>query len=169
GSNSSSPSNLYNVNGTLYFTADNGINGLELWKSDGTAAGTVLAKDINERTLSSSPNKLIDVNGTLYFIANDGVNGSQLWKVDPTTGNPVRLVVPNLYGNNADYIDSLTNVGGKLYFRSFYYNNDYTIYRPLYTIDSTTGNPITVAGVSYVDNITNVNGILYFQAYDNSN
>ena len=41
------PRNLTNVNGTLFFTADDGTNGRELWKSDGTAAGTVLVKDIS--------------------------------------------------------------------------------------------------------------------------
>lgn len=34
------------MDGTLYFRADNGLNGYELWKSDGTEAGTVMAKDI---------------------------------------------------------------------------------------------------------------------------
>ena len=34
------------MGGTLFFTANDGIHGLELWKSDGTAAGTVLVKDI---------------------------------------------------------------------------------------------------------------------------
>src|SRR5262249_61137988 len=38
---------LTNVNGTLFFLANDGVSGRELWKSDGTAAGTVLAKDIN--------------------------------------------------------------------------------------------------------------------------
>jgi ELWxxDGT repeat protein len=164
GTGSSSPSNLFSVNGTLYFTADNGINGLELWKSDGTTAGTVLAKDINGRTLGSNPTDLIDVDGTLYFKANDGINGTQLWKIDSATGNPVKLAVPNLLGNNADYLDSFTKVGNKLYFRNSYYNNDFTIYRPLYTIDSTTGNPVIVSGISSVDSLKNINGVLYFQA-----
>ena len=35
-----------NVNGVLYFRADDGVHGAELWKSDGTAAGTVMVKDI---------------------------------------------------------------------------------------------------------------------------
>ncbi|MFM7795074.1 MAG: ELWxxDGT repeat protein, partial [Microcystis panniformis] len=55
GSNSSSPSRLFAIGNTLYLTADNGINGVELWVSDGTSAGTVLAKDINERSPSSNP------------------------------------------------------------------------------------------------------------------
>src|SRR5262245_46674214 len=42
GPNSSNPQNLANVNGTLYFATSNPTTGTELWKSDGTAAGTVL-------------------------------------------------------------------------------------------------------------------------------
>ncbi len=45
-SGSSYPSSLTNVGGTLFFVANDGINGFELWKSDGTAAGTVLVVDI---------------------------------------------------------------------------------------------------------------------------
>jgi ELWxxDGT repeat protein len=38
----SSPSGLLNVNGTLLFEANDGTHGLQLWKSDGTVAGTLM-------------------------------------------------------------------------------------------------------------------------------
>ena len=60
---SSNPSQLTVVGKTLYFTADDGIHGRELWRSDGTARGTRLVKDIvsghrglqSQRTPSDSP------------------------------------------------------------------------------------------------------------------
>ena len=48
----------------------------ELWKSDGTASGTVMVKDINSGSGSSSPSSLTAVGNTLYFRANDGTNGT---------------------------------------------------------------------------------------------
>ena len=84
GSSASSPTNLTNVNGTLYFKANDGVNGIELWKSDGTAAGTVMVKDIYAGASSSSPTNLTNVNGQLIFSADNGVNGTELWKSDGT-------------------------------------------------------------------------------------
>ena len=55
GSSSSNPSYLANVNGTVIFSANDGTNGFELWKSDGTADGTVLVKDIASGSSSSDP------------------------------------------------------------------------------------------------------------------
>src|SRR4051794_37752518 len=39
------------LNGISYFTANDGINGEELWRSDGTAAGTWTVKNINPNYL----------------------------------------------------------------------------------------------------------------------
>src|SRR5262249_35204167 len=72
--------------GVAYFSADNGSAGQELWKSDGTASGTVLVKNIASGSANSSPQSLTDVNGAVYFVAHDGSDANQLWKTDGTSG-----------------------------------------------------------------------------------
>jgi ELWxxDGT repeat protein len=67
------------VNDTLFFQATDGEHGMELWTSDGTAAGTALVKDINPGANGSFPGQFINVNGTLFFTADDGVHGAEFW------------------------------------------------------------------------------------------
>ena len=55
----SSPSYLTNVNGTLFFFANDGTHGDQLWESNGTAAGTVMVKDING-TVGANPKYLTE-------------------------------------------------------------------------------------------------------------
>jgi len=74
-----------------FFAADadpsSGSN-VELWKSDGTVAGTELAADVNPAG-SSDPRELVPAGGGLYFSAAPGASGSPgsrgLWKTDGTT------------------------------------------------------------------------------------
>ena len=91
GSGGSFPFALANVNGALYFQADDGADGVELWKSDGTAAGTVMVTDINPGADGSYPSELANVNGTLYFNADDGADGVELWKSDGTAAGTVMV------------------------------------------------------------------------------
>ena len=86
----SSAHNLTNVSGTLYFTARDERDGQQLWKSDGTAAGTVMVKAINPSG-SSDTTGLTNVNGTLYFAANDGTDGEELWKSNGTAAGTVMV------------------------------------------------------------------------------
>ena len=65
------PELLTAVGNTLYFRANDGINGRELWKSDGTVSGTVMVKDIDTDD-DGYPEQLTAVGNTLYFRANDG-------------------------------------------------------------------------------------------------
>src|SRR5947209_14344259 len=68
------------LNGYYYFSASDGAHGNELWRTDGTSAGTALVKDINAGKNSSSPHYLTNVNGVLYFVATDAAHGAELWK-----------------------------------------------------------------------------------------
>ncbi|TRU97548.1 MAG: hyalin, partial [Microcystis wesenbergii Mw_QC_S_20081001_S30D] len=52
---------------------------------DGTAAGTVLVKDIRPGSYGSYPFSLTAVGNTLFFTANDGVNGWELWALNVGT------------------------------------------------------------------------------------
>jgi ELWxxDGT repeat protein len=73
------PNHLTAVDGVLYFTAFVPATGIERWRSDGTATGTVLVADIRPGGARSDPHELAFVNGALYFAANDGRNGTEPW------------------------------------------------------------------------------------------
>ncbi len=69
---------LTEVNGVLFFQAHDGVHGKELWKSDGTAAGTVLVKDITPGPASAAVfathhlSNFIEFNNILYFVCYHG-------------------------------------------------------------------------------------------------
>lgn len=84
------------MDSTLYFMADDGLTGYELWKSDGTAEGTIQVKDINPGVDSASPVNLVAVGDSLYFSANDGVIGAELWRTDGAITELVKDINPIL-------------------------------------------------------------------------
>ncbi|HEX5152307.1 MAG TPA: T9SS type A sorting domain-containing protein [Parafilimonas sp.] len=85
-------SNLYNVTnvkGTLFFTVFNGIDQV-LWKSDGTAAGTMQLKDMNPGGRNVYWYKEFEnAGGTLIFSFYDDIHGSEIWKSDGTEAGTV--------------------------------------------------------------------------------
>jgi ELWxxDGT repeat protein len=95
---------LTEVGGELYFSASDGVNGYELWKSDGTPDGTVIVKDIFAGSSRALPRYLTNVDGTLYFTADDGMHGREPWVyVPPGTVAARRVFYNNSFfdGNNA--------------------------------------------------------------------
>jgi gliding motility-associated-like protein len=88
-------SNLKAANGLLFFSADDQVNGIELWKSDGTEAGTQMVKDIKlEFSLSgndASPTNLMSIGNKLIFAASSIEYGLELWVSDGTEAGTTLL------------------------------------------------------------------------------
>ena len=179
GSDSSSPASFIEFNNKVYFGADDGVNGTELWVSDGTAEGTKLAVDINPGSDSSDPRDLIEFNGKLYFGADNGIDGEELLVSDGTAEGTKLLADINPGGNSSDdyfeygssYPGPFFEFNGKLYFGAQGGDG-----KELWTSDGTTQGTMLVADIyratsyfydgSFPRNFTEFNNKLYFIADD---
>ena len=136
------PNNFASLNGIVYFSADNGSNGFELWKSDGTDAGTEMVKDINPGSGSSfSTSTPITVfNNEMFFLYSN-----KLWKSDGTDAGTVEVKNLEAYvkgifvfnskmyifnGSNSFWISDGTTSGTtkiEVDVQEFFHNNEYGI------------------------------------------
>ena len=104
------------VGSQLFFVANDGVHGDELWRSNGTPAGTVQVSDIAIGPTSSLPDQFTAAgSSTLYFVAEDGIWGRELWRTDGTAPGTRRVTDINLGSGNSNPLD-LTVVGSRLYF-----------------------------------------------------
>jgi ELWxxDGT repeat protein len=158
--NNSSPTNLTDVNGTLFFTATANDGSTELFKSNGTAAGTA------ELTFNGQGNgisSLVSFHNKLFFS-----NNNNLWTSDGTVAGTVPFV-----GNGDNVYTSLSTdaiVANKLYFVAFDVpNNGYNLW---VSDGSNAGtHPVELNSLAVPDgnyaNLTAVNGKVFFTSYNN--
>ena len=155
-----------------FFTANNGVNGRELWKTDGTSEGTVLVKNINTISPdgSSNPYQMTGLNGAFYFQANDGVHGIELWKTDGTADGTVLVkdIYPLQHDSNPH---DFTALNGILYFVA----DDGVHGEELWKTDGTAEGTVLVKDVkntalvgSYPSYLTVFNDAVYFTAGEGS-
>ena len=177
-SDNGDPNALAEFGGTLFFAAydgpdDGATHGMELWRSDGTTAGTHLVADINTSG-DSSPYRLTTAGGYLFFVANDGMHGYELWKTDGTEPGTEMVQDIDTNGSDSSDPDDLTEVGGILLFTAYDGPDDGTTYgRELWRSD---GDPsgsgtymvedIYAGSSSYPDGLTDIGGTLFFTAAD---
>lgn len=117
----------------LLFTADDGVSGRELWKTDGTTAGTRRVRDIQSGAGSSDPSLTsVQMGGFLYFTAETSAHGRELWRTDGTTQGTTRVADIRPGSSGSDPND-LHRMGQRIYF----YADDGTNGRELWTTDGT--------------------------------
>lgn len=160
-------SEMVAIGNSIFFSADDGTNGYELWKSDGTAAGTVLVKDIWPGTEGSNISRLTNVNGTLFFVASEPVSAGgtslvqyELWKSDGTAAGTILVkdIIPGDRGSDPTF---LTNVNGTLFFSAL--NGDYNSgRRGLWKSDGSTSGTVMIKNGNDARDMANVNGTLLF-------
>jgi ELWxxDGT repeat protein len=130
-----------------YFTATTNELGVQLWKPNGTAAGTAFVAQFGSG-LWDRPSDFTVFGNALYFVANNG----QLWKTDGTTVGTVPIAA-------GLFPDDLTAFNGALYFASAGTNMG------LWKTDGTANGTVPVANTG--DEITSffvvTRGTLYFE------
>jgi ELWxxDGT repeat protein len=154
---------LYNFNGTVFFSANDGVHGFELWKSNGTAAGTVMVRDMKPGPLGQGPVEMCNVNGVLFFSYPAGRGRDELWTTDGTASGTV-LVRDGLFP-----IESLTDVVGTLFFSA----SDGGYGEELWKSDGTTSGTVMIRDIrpgfsagSFPEQLIAINGLLFFVAND---
>lgn len=154
----------------LYFAGSDRTHGLELWRTDGTAAGTHMVADVNPGFGSSWPAEFVVMGDALFFSAVDGEHDRELWRTDGTEAGTLLVADLNPLGNGIGEpgFTQTAVVGGTLYFEG---NDGVTGYE-LWRTDGTEEGTALVADVrpgpsaSNPTELTTVGAMVYFQAYD---
>ena len=175
------PVYLTDVNGSLYFAANTGINAntspiMKVYRYDVDSAGPVLvSKTSGSDTTNDDPRSFFAANNTLYFTALNAGGFRKLYKITNGNNGPVTTPVANINGAADDVITNDTLGGnGFVYFT----NTDTSGNLKLFVSDPNSGNPIlpqnaisNTAGNGVSDQITNltpVGNAMYFMAVDAS-
>jgi ELWxxDGT repeat protein len=171
----SDPTDLIAVGGTVYFWANDGLHATELWKSNGSDAGTLLVADTNPGIepppgpgpLGQARSKLGSAGSTVLFDADDGTNGIELWRYDGT-GSPVMVnaagggINPGAGGSTAA---GITDINGTAFFSAVDGSHGIELWKSEapYTGASLISD-INPGLNSYPEKFTLVNGTVFFSA-----
>jgi len=154
--------------GNQVFFATDGATGLELWRSDGTEAGTIFLKDLRTDTGSPPIANMTAVGNSLFFTTNDGIHGYEVWRSDGTPQGTSLLYDINV-GKDGSSPVNLTAVGNTLYFAA----DDSYVGRELWKSDGTEagtklvkdaspGTTGTTNNSTSINSIAAINNTVYF-------
>ncbi len=166
---SSYPRDFTAVGEWTYFTAETPTTGRELWKTDGTEAGTSIVRDIHVGVESSNPSNLINYNGWLYFYASSSTGNNQLWRSDGTAdGTSIAIDFQTVLTTNLPNTPRAIEVSNNILFAVGSVNvSNFGLWR---TDGSATGTFVVSPSQDFFfhknsTNLRDVNGTLFFSAY----
>ncbi|WP_257461410.1 ELWxxDGT repeat protein [Archangium lipolyticum] len=139
----------------------------ELWRSNGTEAGTVRVKDLGPETALIYSQAI--VGNTLFFAFSDLEHGTELWKTDGTEAG-TGLVTDIVPGANSSYPFHLTALGGRVFFTATDPVHGTTVWRTDGTAAGTERVADLIPGTDneYVQLLGTIGGCLYLAAPDPS-
>ena len=167
----SAPNRFLRVGGITFFMAKLPATGFELWRTDGTEAGTFLVKDSNPGPAGSGNGSITAASGTLYFGAYDGANGDELWKSDGTEAGTVLVTEINPGPASGFTIEGLNDVNGMLIFQA----DDGVHGQELWRSDGTGSGTVLIQDIaagpaaSFPYQITLAGNRIFFGAQDETN
>ncbi|KAA6439302.1 DNRLRE domain-containing protein [Dyadobacter flavalbus] len=156
----SAPSGFTQINGVSYFAADDGVHGRELWKTDGSTAGTVLVSDVVAGANSSNPEQFTNVNGTIFFVTSSSDRVHSLWKTNGTAATTTKIRDFTQSYN----IQRLIGMNGTLYFGVYKRDGSMQLWR----CNGSSAGTQLLKTFAQTDSFSPVpvNGQLYFSAFD---
>ena len=177
GIESSGPVWLVATGGRLFFTADDGEHGYELWTSDGTREGTTMVADLAPGPDDSDPDRLTSLPGGVFFTADDGVHGREPWFSDGNSAGTSMLGdlrsggEPSLFAAQV-VLGASSRDWAPFDGRALFAARDDTHGRELWSSDGTSGGTVLLADLSTggadrgsdARGFTEMGGLLYFSA-----
>ena len=165
----SAPADYVTVGGLAFFSADDSLTGRELWRTDGTEAGTFQVLDACPGECSGSPRFVAQNGRSYFFLASSGDSGEELWVTGGLPANTFRLTDGLRFPGLTEGIwNAWVASQGVLYFAA----DDGIHGRELWRTDGTRAGTFMVADLrpgpdsSNLGDLTDFNGRLFFRADD---
>lgn len=161
----SAPSDFVELNGWLYFRANDG-SGYTVWRTNGTTANT---EPVAVGANYTNPTELTVLNNQIFFAADSSATGRELWVYDDGTGQ-AQMVHDIMPGSASSNPHELTVAGTELYYTADDGQHGFEIWQTDSTADTTVLAADLYAGseASSPSDLTEVNGRLFFIAYNGS-